>query len=96
MSATRSCAERDRPRTRRPIDRINTSTTGTPTKASAVSLGLVTAIMISAPIASTMLRSAKDSEEPTTVCTSVVSAVSLDSTSPVRVVSKNTGDSDST
>jgi len=47
VSATRSCAERDRPRTRRPIDKINISTIGTPTKASAVSLGLVTAIMIS-------------------------------------------------
>ncbi len=31
------------------------------------------------------------SEEPTTVCTSVVSAVRRDSTSPVWVVSKNTG-----
>ncbi len=43
------------------------------------------------PSAMTMLRRAKDADEPTTVWISVVSVVSRDSTSPVRVVSKKFG-----
>ena len=39
----------------------------------------------------TALRRPMLSDEPTTVCTSVVSPVSRDSTSPVCVVSKNSG-----
>jgi len=92
----RSCAVRDRPRTRRPITMIATSTTGTLSRAIAVSFGLVTAIMTSAPSAMTMLRSANEAEEPITVCTSVVSALMRESSSPVRTRSKNSVDSDST
>ena len=72
---------------------MGTSVSGTPTKASAVSLRLVTAIITMAPTPMTILRNANEADEPTTVCTKVVSAVSRESTSPVRVVSKNTGDS---
>ena len=39
----------------------------------------------------TALRKPMLSDDPTTVCTSVVSVVSRDSTSPVWVVSKNSG-----
>ena len=39
----------------------------------------------------TKLRAATDAEDPTTVWINVVSAVSRDSTSPVRVTSKNAG-----
>ncbi len=92
----RSCAARDRPRTRRPMRMMDISTTGTLRKASAVSLGLVTAIMRKAPMAMTMLRRAKEADEPTTVCTSVVSPVRRESSSPVRALSKNSADSAST
>ncbi len=44
----------------------------------------------------TRLRSANEADDPTTVCTSVVSAVSRESNSPVRTRSKNSLDSDST
>ena len=87
-----SCAARDNPRTRRPISVIATTTSGTLRNASAISLGLVTAIMTAEPMASRMLRNVKEAEEPTTICTSVVSALRRDSNSPVRVRSKNSGD----
>ena len=45
----------------------------------------MTIIIAIAPIAMTRLRKAKDADEPTTIWISVVSAVSRDSTSPVRV-----------
>jgi hypothetical protein len=47
--------------------------------------------MPKAPRPITLLRRPMLSEEPTTVCTRVVSALSRDRTSPVCVVSKNTG-----
>jgi len=47
--------------------------------------------MPSAPSPITALRRPIESEEPTTVCTSVVSVVRRESTSPVCVVSKNCG-----
>jgi len=47
--------------------------------------------MPKAPMPITALRSPIDSDEPTTVCTRVVSAVSRESTSPVCVLSKNWG-----
>ena len=43
------------------------------------------------PTVSRMLRSAWVTVEPITVCTTVVSVVRRDSTSPVRVVSKKPG-----
>jgi hypothetical protein len=47
--------------------------------------------MPSAPMAITVLRRPMLRLEPTTACTSVVSVVSRLSTSPVAVVSKNSG-----
>ena len=47
--------------------------------------------MSSAPTPITALRRPMESEEPTTVCTRVVSVVRRESTSPVCVVSKNCG-----
>ena len=60
------------------------------------SFTLVTASMASAPRPCTMLRRPIDIEEPTTVCTSVMSPVRRESTSPARSVSKNCGDCFST
>ena len=88
----RSCEARDSPRTRRPMSTTTATTAGTASNASASSFGLVTAIMTSAPMAMTPLRSANEAEEPTTTCTSVVSVFNRDSSSPVRVRSKNSGD----
>ena len=87
----RSWESRERPRTRRPKPMMGATIKGTPMKQSAASLGLVTIIITTAPVAITRLRSATEADDPTTVCTSVVSAVSRDSTSPVRVVSKKLG-----
>ena len=60
-------------------------------KRTRVRSALVAFIITIAPSDVTMLRSAKDADEPMTVCTSVVSVVRRDSTSPVCVVSKNSG-----
>ena len=65
---------------------------GTTSKASAVSLSEVTAIIAVPPTTSRTLRMAIDAVEPTTTCSTDVSAVSRDRTSPVRVASKNCGD----
>ncbi len=56
-----------------------------------ITYGLVMTSMPSAPMPITVLRSPIDRLDPTTVWTSVVSVVSLESTSPVWVVSKNSG-----
>src|ERR1700680_1125832 len=92
----RSCESRDNLRTRRPKRMIGATTKGTPIRHKPVSLGLVTVIMMRLPKAITRLRKAKDADDPTTVCTKVVSAVSRDKISPVRVVSKKLGLSEST
>src|SRR5258708_32389408 len=92
----RSCESRDNLRTRRPKMTMGATTSGTPTSESAASFGLVTNIMVRLPTDISRLRSAKEAEEPTTVCTKVVSAVRRDRTSPVRTVSKKLGESDST
>ncbi len=57
----------------------------------AVSLGLVTNSMTRPPMNSRVLRKAREMLVPTTVWISVVSVVRRDSTSPVRVDSKNSG-----
>ena len=68
------------------------STTSTSTPSTCVmTQGLVTTSAISAPMPITVLRRPMLSDEPTTVCTSVVSVVRRDSTSPVLVLSKNSG-----
>lgn len=53
--------------------------------------GLVSASITVAPTRLKLERSAIDSDEPAIVCTSVVSVVRRESTSPVRVTSKNVG-----
>jgi hypothetical protein len=56
-----------------------------------ITSGLVMTSMPSAPMPMTVLRRPMLRLEPTTVCTSVVSVVRRDSTSPVCVLSKNSG-----
>ncbi len=56
-----------------------------------ITTGLVTISISIAPMPITVLRRPMLRLEPTTVCTSVVSVVRRDSTSPVCVVSKNSG-----
>ena len=66
-------------------------TSGSRIASAPVSFGLVSASMTRAPARLRVERSAIDSEEPAIDCTSVVSVVRRDSTSPVRVTSKNVG-----
>ncbi len=87
-SATRSWLSRESLRTLRPISTIGATTKGTASTTKPVNFGLVIASMNRPPTSSRRLRSAKDTEEPITVCSSVVSVVMRVSTSPVRVVSK--------
>ncbi len=56
-----------------------------------ITSGLVTISITPAPTPITRLRRPIDRLEPTTVCTTVVSVVMRLSTSPVWVVSKNSG-----
>ncbi len=56
-----------------------------------ITYGLVTISMTIAPMPITPLRRPIDRLEPTTCCTSVVSVVRRDSTSPVALVSKKAG-----
>ena len=72
------------------------NTAGTTTNASSAitvtaTFGTLQTSIARLPANSTALRSPIEKLEPTTVWTSVVSADSRDSTSPVCVVSKNTG-----
>jgi hypothetical protein len=90
-SAIRSWALRDSRRTMRPKTTIGTTTRGTTRSTRPVSLGLVTTRSAVPPRVRRMLRSACVTVEPMTVCTTVVSVVSRESTSPVRVVSKKPG-----
>ena len=72
---------------------IGSTTTGSPARTSRVSLRLVSISSTSAPAPSTMLRSAIDRLEPMTFSSIVVSLVRREMTSPVRVTSKNPGES---
>ena len=91
-SAMRSCASRERLRTRRPISVIGSASSAISPKMRPKSCTLVTASITMPPTNWNRLRSPREIELPTTVCTSVVSPVSRDSTSPVCRVSKNCGD----
>ena len=71
--------------------RIGTITSGISTRITAVRRALVSASMTSAPIRLSTERSVIDRLTPAIACTSVVSAVRRDSTSPVRVTSKKVG-----
>ena len=59
-------------------------------------MGLVQTNMPTAPAPITTLRKPIDKDDPTTVCTSVVSLVKRDNTSPDCVVSKKVGLCEST
>ena len=71
-------------------------TTGTSSTIHPIRLGLVSASMTSAPIRLIAERSAMEMPDPAIDCTSVVSVVSRDRTSPVRVTSKKAGSSRTT
>src|SRR4029077_2704185 len=90
--AMRSWLRRLKVRTQRPNNRSGIITRTTAPITSKVSLTLVTNIKIKPPTNMTKLRAATDAEEPTTVWINVVSALRRESTSPVRVTSKNVGD----
>ena len=90
-SATRSWLARESLRTRRPNHSEGSTISTSTNRTCSITTGLVQIRIPRAPIPITALRSPMLSEEPTTVCTSVVSAVRRDSTSPVCVVSKNSG-----
>ncbi len=91
VSATRSWLARESLRTRLPKYSVGTTTKTRMPSTCVITSGLVMINMPSAPMPMTVLRKPMDRLEPTTVCTSVVSVVSRDSTSPVCVVSKNSG-----
>ncbi|MNR43768.1 hypothetical protein D3C85_1624270 [compost metagenome] len=74
-------------RTRRPKIRIGAITNGKATTTMLVSLGLVINSRTIPPITISKLRKNNDSEEPMTDCSSVVSAVSRDWISELRLFS---------
>ena len=91
VSATRSCESRDRPRSRRAIVISGRTITGIMSTMTPVSCGLVRASIVSAPAPFRIERSVMERFTPAMACTRVVSVVSRDSTSPVRVTSKKVG-----
>ncbi len=70
---------------------IGTITTGTPSRIYRVSVVLVRASITRPPTRFSEARRAMDRLTPEMLCTSVVSVVRRDSTSPVRVTSKKVG-----
>ena len=90
-SATRSCESRDKRRTRRPSISSGPTISGIATTIIKVSVGLVATSSTSEPSSVSVERSEIEMPTPEIDCTSVVSAVRRDSTSPVRVTSKNVG-----
>ena len=90
-SATRSWLARLSLRTRRPKNRLGSTTSTRMPSTCVITTGLVITSISRAPAPITALRRPMLRDEPTTVCTSVVSVVRRLSTSPVCVVSKNSG-----
>ena len=88
-SATRSCAARERPRTRLPTVNSGSSTSGISTTMMPIRRALVAPISSSAPSMFNAERSVIEMPTPDMDCTSVVSVVRRERTSPVRVTSKN-------
>ena len=78
-------------RTRRPNTNTGINTSGISSKMMPASQALVTAIMIKPPSSVTALRNVIDKLTPAMDCTRLVSVVKRDSTSPLRVTSKNVG-----
>ena len=81
----------DRRRTRRPKNRMGSSTSGTPTAIIRESFRLVMNIITRAPTRVRLLRRAMLKEEPMMVCSRVVSVVRRDMISPERLSSKYPG-----
>ena len=85
---------RDSRRTQRPNATSGITITGIASSTKPDSFGLVITIMAVAPMNSIMLRSAIETEAPTADLIWVVSAVSRDTSSPLRAESKKAGDSE--
>ena len=85
---------RDSRRTQRPNATSGITITGIASSTNSESFGLVITIMVVAPMNSIKLRSAIDTDAPTADFICVVSAVSRDTSSPLRAESKNAGDSE--
>ena len=92
-SAIRSCDTRDSRRSRRENTTSGATTSGTTAATSPDSSGDVTTSMANAPTSSRLDRSHCDSADPVSACSTAVSACNRDSTSPVRAVSNQAGDS---
>jgi hypothetical protein len=91
VSAMRSCEARDSLRTRRPNQTMGRITASRVSKISDDNCTLVTNSITIPPMNRKRFLSASEMLVPTTVWISVVSVVRRDSTSPVRVISKNCG-----
>ena len=88
----RSWAAREKRFSRRPNAISGTTTSGTTSTTMPASFGLVATSRPSAPTTVSMLRSHIEIDEPTSACSSPVSAVMRERMSPVRAVSKNPGE----
>ncbi len=84
-SATRSWLARDIFWMRRPPITIGSTASGIPSTAHAASFGLVTNSITSEPTTVTLLRSATDMLEPTTLRSNSASAVRRETSSPLRL-----------
>ena len=91
VSAMRSWELRESVRSLRPSAITGTMTVGMAMMISPSSLRFVTPIMTMEPARLMVERSAIEMPTPEIDCTSVVSVVRRESTSPVRVTSKNCG-----
>ncbi len=91
-SATFSCAARASLRSRLPKKISGSTTIGTTSSTMPASLALVISSSTSAPSIITALRRYCDTAEPTSDCSTAISAVMRARMSPVRAVSKNAGD----
>ena len=89
-----SWALRDSRRTQRPNATSGITINGIANSTKPESRGLVITIIAVAPMNSITLRSAIETEAPTADLIWVVSAVSLETSSPLRAESKNDGDSE--
>ena len=87
-SATRSWLTREVRRTRRPTAITGSTTSGANARTISVSFRLVISSSPSAPTSSSALRTASEKPKPITACSTVVSLVRREITSPVRVDSK--------
>ena len=85
---------RDSRRTQRPNATRGITITGIASSTNPESRGLVITIITVAPTNSMKLRSAIETEAPTADLICVVSAVSRETSSPLRAESKNAGESD--